>query len=357
LKAWTKWTPCTKACDEGFQERFRHIKRPVRANGFCYAKTSKQRYAKKHCNSQVCVGDEECIAAMDMIIGIDASGSISEKGFDIMKTFAKMLLARFKTEAYGNSAVSVAVIQFGNGKLDDVSKVVSDAALISPLSTDLAAVKGAIDGMHWSKGFTNMAQAFMKATAILQRAPRKHASGTFLMITDGKPSFIFQTDKAVASFKGRGRAVIVQVKQYAAKETKELMKRYASKPWQSNYILVEGGKAGLKADYVTYADKVLVSGCPRAESPKSILAMNMETGYQKMYEGWNCEGPVGSIDVENLDACSAMMVEFDGGKSFAYAPHDIVPGGMCLVYDKKCEGKALLPNSTYNTYFPFEGGE
>merc|ERR1719482_1236324 len=147
-----------------------------------------------------------------------------------------MLLARFKTSAYGNSAVSVAVIQFGNGKLDDVSKVVSDAATISPLSTDLKEVKESIKGMHWSKGFTNMAQAFMKASAILQRSPRKKAAGTFLMITDGKPSFIFQTDKAVKSYKGRGRVVIVQVKQYAAKETQNLMKKYASKPWQTNYV-------------------------------------------------------------------------------------------------------------------------
>merc|ERR1719375_1361491 len=83
--------------------------------------------------------------------------------------------------------------------------------------------------------------------------------------------------------------------------------------------------------------------------------MNMENGYEKMYEGWNCENPVGSVDVENLDACSAMMLEFDGGKSFAYAPHELMMGGTCLVYDKPCEGKALLPNSTYNTYFPFEG--
>merc|ERR1711939_495865 len=118
-----------------------------------------------------CVGDEECIAVMDMIIGIDGSGSISEKGFDIMKTFAKTLLARFRTEAYGNGAVNVAVIQFGNGKLDDVTKVVSDAALIQPLTSDLAKVKEAIKAdMHWSKGFTNMAQAFMKASAILQRS-------------------------------------------------------------------------------------------------------------------------------------------------------------------------------------------
>eukprot|EP00747_Dinoflagellata_sp_TGD_P133975 gnl/TRDRNA2_/TRDRNA2_175267_c4_seq1.p1 gnl/TRDRNA2_/TRDRNA2_175267_c4~~gnl/TRDRNA2_/TRDRNA2_175267_c4_seq1.p1 ORF type:complete len:236 (-),score=50.03 gnl/TRDRNA2_/TRDRNA2_175267_c4_seq1:91-696(-) len=200
-----------------------------------------------------------------------------------------------------------------------------------------------------------MAQAFMKASAILQRSPRKHAAGTFLMITDGKPSFIFQTDKAVQTYKGRGRVVIVQVKQYAAKETKELMKRYASKPWQSNFVLVHG-KAALKADYATYADKVLVSGCPRAESPKSVAAMNAENGYEKKYEGWNCEANIASsTDVDNIDACAAMMNEVDGAKAFSYGPHDTMPGGSCLVYSKACEGKLLMPNSTYNTYAPFDG--
>ena len=39
-----------------------------------------------------------------------------------------------------------------------------------------------------------------------------------LVITDGKPSFNFQTDKAVKETKGRARVVMVQVKQFAAKD-------------------------------------------------------------------------------------------------------------------------------------------
>merc|ERR1719393_490785 len=151
----------------------------------------------------------------------------------------------------------------------------------------------------------------MKATAILQRAPLAKAAGTFLMITDGKPSFIFQTDKAVAAFKGRGRSVIVQVKQYASKDTKELMKRYASKPWQTNYVLVHG-KAALKSDYGKYVDKVLVSSCPRAESPKANFATNTENGYEKKFEGWNCEGPVASFTVDHISACSNALQEYEG---------------------------------------------
>merc|ERR1719453_1014671 len=117
--------------------------------------------------------------------------------------------------------------------------------------------------MKWSKGFTNMAQGFLKANEIITRSPRKFAAGTLLMITDGKPSFKFQTDKAVALFKGRGKVVIVHVKNFASKEDEQLMQKYASKPWQGNWMLIPG-KAALKADYGKYADKVLVTACPRA---------------------------------------------------------------------------------------------
>merc|ERR1719454_2076266 len=146
-----------------------------------------------------------------------------------------------------------------------------------------------------------MAQAFMKATALIQRSPRKAAAGVFVMITDGKPSFTFATNKAVKSYKGRGRAVIVQVKQYASTETKELMRKYASKPWQTNYLLING-KAELKSDYGKYVDKVLVSSCPRAESPMGRNAQIMENGYEKKYEGWNCAGEVAVVEVESIAA-------------------------------------------------------
>eukprot|EP00747_Dinoflagellata_sp_TGD_P133924 gnl/TRDRNA2_/TRDRNA2_175267_c2_seq29.p1 gnl/TRDRNA2_/TRDRNA2_175267_c2~~gnl/TRDRNA2_/TRDRNA2_175267_c2_seq29.p1 ORF type:complete len:646 (-),score=175.60 gnl/TRDRNA2_/TRDRNA2_175267_c2_seq29:60-1721(-) len=349
LKKWTKLTPCSKACDEGFQEKFRHIKRPVRANGFCFGKMSKERYHKAKCNTQQCIGDEMCIAELDLIIGVDASGSISEKGFKIMKTFAKSLLGRFRDAAYGHEAVKVAVVQFGNGELDDKTKVVSDAIVVSPLSSDFKEVKSKIDDTKWKRGFTNMAQAFLKANEIVTRSPRKSAAGTLLLITDGKPSFKFQTDKAVKSFKGRGKVVIVQVKQFASEDTVKLMKHYASQPWQSNYVNIPG-KLALKSGLGRYSDKVLVSGCPRAESPMAVQAANIENGYEKKFEGLICpqkeDTPV--IDAESPMACFAEAQNYDKLKGFAF---DRV-GLKCLVYEKACASKKLQPNATFDYYAP-----
>eukprot|EP00747_Dinoflagellata_sp_TGD_P133947 gnl/TRDRNA2_/TRDRNA2_175267_c2_seq5.p1 gnl/TRDRNA2_/TRDRNA2_175267_c2~~gnl/TRDRNA2_/TRDRNA2_175267_c2_seq5.p1 ORF type:complete len:987 (-),score=240.73 gnl/TRDRNA2_/TRDRNA2_175267_c2_seq5:55-3015(-) len=349
LKKWTKLTPCSKACGGGFQEKFRHIKRPVRANGFCPSKSSGKRYHKSKCNEQACVGDEVCIANMDMVIAIDCSGSLSEKGFAILKNFAKAMITRVKHKAYGKDAVHVSVVQFGNGELDDKTKVVSDAIVVSPLTADMDDAKAKLDGMTWKKGFTNMAQAFLKANQIITRSPRKTAAGAVLLITDGKPSFNFQTDKAVKETKGRARVVIVQVKQFAAKETIEKMKAYASKPWQTNYISIPG-KASLKADYGHWADKTLVSACPRSESPSAVAALAQQSGFKMIFEGLICpQGPsVGVIEADSAAACFADSSAYPGVKAFAFSV-----GAKCLLYTEECKQDMLEPNATYNVYAPY----
>merc|ERR1719409_658754 len=104
---------------------------------------------------------------MDLVIALDYSGSLSEKGFAILKNFAKSVITRLREKAYGHEAVNVAVVQFGNGELDDKTKVVADAIVVSPLSGDFADVKAKMDGMTWKKDFTNMAQAFLKANQVI----------------------------------------------------------------------------------------------------------------------------------------------------------------------------------------------
>jgi hypothetical protein len=50
----------------------------------------------------------------------------------------------------------------GNGKLMP-DKTVSPAKVIQELSFDMDKVAGAMEGLTWQKGFTNMAQAFSMA--------------------------------------------------------------------------------------------------------------------------------------------------------------------------------------------------
>eukprot|EP00747_Dinoflagellata_sp_TGD_P036150 gnl/TRDRNA2_/TRDRNA2_138301_c1_seq1.p1 gnl/TRDRNA2_/TRDRNA2_138301_c1~~gnl/TRDRNA2_/TRDRNA2_138301_c1_seq1.p1 ORF type:complete len:680 (+),score=171.14 gnl/TRDRNA2_/TRDRNA2_138301_c1_seq1:2-2041(+) len=343
LKKWTRWTPCSKACGSGFQERWRHVKVPARANGGCPSKLGKARYEKRRCNTHSCVGDEQCVASMDLVIAIDGSGSVTDAGFKILKEFTLQLLERFESTAYGHEAVHASVIQFGQGKLEN--QIVSDAKVISPLTGKIGEVKEAVKALKWAKGFTNMAQAFLKANQLITRSPRKNAAAAMLLITDGKPSFKFQTAKAVNDLKGRARVSIVQVKSYPSQETIDLMKSYASKPWQTNYVKIPG-KSALKAAYSDYAGKVLVELCPRSESPSAVAAISAQQGYRKTLEGINCgDGEVFASDSPGscLDEANNNV---DGFKAFAYGD------GSCLVYKKDCSGKAMMSNATYDVYVP-----
>merc|ERR1719163_1996535 len=125
--------------------------------------------------------------------------------------------------------MQVAIVQFGNGELS-TDRIVSDAHVVSPFSDDIDKVKDKLKELKWAKGFTNMAQAFLKANQLISRSKRKTALGTMLLITDGKPSFKFQTHKAVKELKGRAKVSIVQVKSHPEEDTVDLMKSYATQP-------------------------------------------------------------------------------------------------------------------------------
>jgi len=78
LKKWSKWSPCSVACGGGFSERWRRVRIPIRGNGKCPKPSSRIRYGIKKCNTHGCKGDEVCVAKQDLVLAIDASGSLRE---------------------------------------------------------------------------------------------------------------------------------------------------------------------------------------------------------------------------------------------------------------------------------------
>ena len=61
-----------------------------------------------------------------------------------------------------------------------------------------------MDGMEQKKGFTNMAQVFALAETMYTSSGRKGAQSALLVITDGKPSFQFQTNDIVQQLDDKG---------------------------------------------------------------------------------------------------------------------------------------------------------
>ena len=56
---------------------------------------------------------------------IDGSGSVDQGGCNIMKTFVKKLLGNYQTEYWGDDAVKLGIVLFGNGVIMPDGKTVS----------------------------------------------------------------------------------------------------------------------------------------------------------------------------------------------------------------------------------------
>merc|ERR1719440_334665 len=136
---------------------------------------------------------------------------------------------------------------------------------LQPLNSDLSLAKAAIENSAQKKGFTNMAQAFALAETMYTAAGRKNSQSALLVITDGKPSFQFQTNELVEQLDDKGVQRFFVVVSDSEKSV-DLMKKWASDPWETNLLHVPG-LSPLDADSNVWAQKALTLFCPAAMSP------------------------------------------------------------------------------------------
>jgi len=346
LTPWTPFTPCTKACDSGIQEKTKSVVVTKRGEGTCAEEDDETRFIEQTCNTQSCIGDEVCIAKIDIVIAIDASGSITAAGFEVLQEFAAKFLERLQPTAYGTDAVRVAVVQFGNGHLSDQG-VVSDAHTIQSLDYDMEKSKEAIMGMKWQRGFTNFAQAVLKSKNMLSQSLRKDAQGIALFITDGVPSFKFQTENAIAKLKETSTMMVAQVKSFPTEKDQALMKEYVSVPKAVNYMLIPGKKA-LKRGYDHYAGELLVSMCSKAESPSMMTKIEDVKGYALKAEATVCDAPsLTSTSQNSIEDCFASLSNTTDWTEFAYGPHSFYAGGQCNSYADCANYRNDLDWNTY----------
>jgi hypothetical protein len=322
LSRWTAWTPCSMACDGGFHEKFRHVAIPTRGKGICPNENSRYRYTKGQCNTHTCKGDEICVANQDLVIAVDGSGSIREGGFKILKTWVAKLLGRYETQYWGNDAVKLAIVLFGNGVIMPDGKSVSPAIIRQPLTFDMAAVKTAVTDLPFKKGFTNMAQAFAAAETAFTQGSRRGSQSAVLVVTDGKPSFNFMTTQMVEQLddKAVSRYFLIVSEEDIDSDAMKVMKSWASQPWETNMVHVPGGLALLESDPDTWADKALVKFCPNAYSPSDAQWEEINYGYAHVMDGHYCgdrldENLLGTVD--NVEQCAALVAGAEG-QSFIY---------------------------------------
>jgi len=286
LARWTPWEPCSVACGTGFQKRMKHVLIPTRGYGKCPKEDGSKRLQEQECNTQNCIGDEICIAQQDLVIAIDGSGSLRDDGFNHLKDFALDLLAKYRSEYFGAQTMKVGLVEFGNGIIMEDGNTVSPAMNVHTLSTDLASVKTSLEAIVQKKGFTNMAQAFALAETMYTSAGRSGAQPALLVITDGKPSFVFQTNELIEQLDDKGVQRFFVVVTDNNKDV-NLMKTFASAPWETNLLHVPGHQV-LAADEQLWSQKALTLFCPMAYSPDLDSEQSVRAGYLHVADGKYC---------------------------------------------------------------------
>lgn len=360
LSDWTPWSVCSNICGGGEAGRVRMVTLPIRGLGSCPTSVSSDRLQTHLCNEQACFGDEVCVGAMDVAIAIDSSGSVTDKGFDVLKTYVLQLIERFRGSMYGHEAMKVAIIQYGNGKLiknvqaekHGVPLVVTDAKLVVPLTSPGKDVVEKIKALKWQKGFTNMAQAVLKTKDALSMSLRDSSQRIAIFVTDGRPTFRSNTRDAMKALKAQGvEVVVMHVKSNPTPQDVELLKSYASRPAAWNYMHVPGKKV-LQADYHKFVTELLVQVCNKAESPEENRKEELLKGYRMKLEGQNCgKGYVAVSEQFTTQDCFhfadiTMQEKGDGKDWSAFAYSDETQ--KCLIYAEPCDN--FFRNATYNLY-------
>jgi hypothetical protein len=238
-----------------------------------------------------CQGDEECIGKVDVVLAVDGSGSTRETGFAMFRNFTGELVKRFISKKYKRKAMKVGLIQFGNGEVvkdAQGNSAVAGAIMHQGLTFKIKEVEKAVAAMKWRGGFTNMAQAFTLSENLFRDGGRKRAQSQIIVISDGQPSFKYQTAKAADDLRDANVHVnMVVVHPYKGSKQVKQMQEWASRPYQTHMIWIPGMK-GLQANTEQYVTDTLVQFCPRAQSPKLMALKEKKRGFKLVVEKRDC---------------------------------------------------------------------
>jgi len=355
LSIWSGWSPCSMACGGGVKDKRKKVVSPIRGHGKCPATKNRARFRTRRCNTQACKGDEKCVAKQDLLILLDASGSLRASGFEVLRDFAGYLTKKYESSYLGSTAMRVGVILFGNGRLMPDGSIQSAKNVIS-LTDDLDAVRAAIAATKWQRGFTNMAQAFTLADTMLQSG-RSEAQSAVLVLSDGKYSFEYETREKVKELKDKNVQIFMApVADYTGSKEIQKMKNWASSPWETNYERIPGIDA-LKYNQEAFADKLVSKFCSDAISPSDTKKVDEANQFMMIKENGMpnpaCAKPIEvTYKVGSAEAC-AQVARNQGKNAFSYCARSGEGlRGKCMVeamqfdrawYLKYLESKRKIP--------------
>jgi len=275
LHDWTEWTAaCTKVCGGGRQMRFKHVKEHAYGEmGTCPEFHDAKRFQWKLCNTHECQYDDRypltCEAKLDVMLVVDASGSMGSAGWSAVKKAAK------NTAAAMSSGIKVGALAFSSPYSWYETrwcmgydtpwwwkmfyfKGHSECGIkwIEHMTEDSATVASKIESAPADFRGTLTNIAIDTASTELKNRGRDYAQSILIVFTDGYPESKERTFEASKKFQGTGRVIYVPVGNFG---DDEYFASVASYPVKDNLVPVENFKKLAARETL---DRLMPNFCP-----------------------------------------------------------------------------------------------
>jgi len=273
LSSWTKWSSCSKGCDGGTKKRQKFVTEPSLGAGKCADRWDPLRLQYKKCAMQRCkvlAADEAltCNRSLDVVVLLDGSGSMGERGFA-----AEMKAAQTFVDAFMKSNAQLSVILYSGprtwgGVFKCVGKSTKQVDLektcgiktVTHFTNDFKKLKELITGLEFPQGSTLTSLALMTAKDEF-RLGRQKSPAVVVVFTDGRPLSYRKTEIAAMQVRKVARLVWVPMTKYAPLKS---IKRWATRRWQENVVAVADRLKLEKPEVITH---IVANICPD-ETPK-----------------------------------------------------------------------------------------
>jgi len=250
--------------------REKFISEQAEGEGKCPGKWSKDRLQYTQCNMHRCALAANsktltCDEKLDVVLLIDGSGSLGEKGWA-----AEIKAANTFVDAFSgpDSQAQLAIVLysgprtwsgvrkcFGKSSRQVDQEKVCKIKSVTHFTNDMAAIKQKISKLVWPKGSTLTSLALVNAYSQLTLG-RPTAKSVVVAITDGRPLSFRGTALAATYLRKKARLVWVPVGKAAPLWR---IKRWATRRWKENVVVVKDFKELETPDVITH---VVADICP-----------------------------------------------------------------------------------------------
>jgi hypothetical protein len=249
--------------------------------GYCPEWWDEDRMQAAYCNTMECPEDLVCTAQLDLLLLLDGSGSVNwyGPGFESERSFA---LAMFNLLNFGDQGAKAGVVLFS-----------WEAELVSPMTTDGAALIDAVEGMSWPHWNTDTAAALTMAKTELTNSGRpevaKERTIVFLL-TDGNPNSMSATNAAAEGIKEIATLYLVII---GDNVNMAAMQKWPSFPWEEHLIKVDEFELLETKMEMILADVCDTLGCRETMTGngQDYIGCQYQTTSGRMCQNWLDQSP------------------------------------------------------------------